>query len=53
MRKFVIYVAVCGTMLASIAVFGFIGPLLVGAVLEFAAKRHEKKMIVHMRNDHE
>jgi len=45
MKKYMIYATVCCAMLGSIAVAGFLGPLLVGIGLECAAKRYEKKTI--------
>lgn len=43
MKKYMIYTAVCAAMLCSIAVAGFLGPLLVGIGLECAARWYEKK----------
>ena len=43
MRRYMIYSAVIVAMAASIAVAGFIGPLLIGIGLECAAKRLRPK----------
>lgn len=42
MKRALIYTAVTAAMLASIAVAGIFGPLIVSAVLSLAARRYQK-----------
>ena len=46
MRRAAIYTAVMVLMAASIAVAGFIGPLVVSAVLEIAARRKKRSIYI-------
>lgn len=45
MRKAAIYIAVIVTMIASIFVAGFIGPIVVSLVLETMARRQKKQQM--------
>lgn len=42
MKRALIYIVVTVAMLASIAIAGLFGPLIVSAVLSLAAKRYQK-----------
>ena len=43
MRHAAIYTAVVVLMATSITLMGFVGPLVVSLVLEYAARRHRQK----------
>ena len=43
-RGYAIYAAVCAAMIASIAVAGIFGPLIVSVCLELLAKRQQRKI---------
>ena len=49
MRRAAIYSAVVLLMAASIALIGFVGPLVVSLVLEYAARRHRKRGVAANR----
>jgi hypothetical protein len=42
MKRALIYIGVSAAMIASIAVAGIFGPLIVSAVLSLAARRYQK-----------
>ena len=46
MRRAAIYTAVVVLMAASIAVAGFIGPIVVSVALEYAARQKKKRLII-------
>ena len=46
MRRTSIYIAVIVAMIASIALLGFAGPIVVSVALEYAARRKKRSILI-------